>query len=878
MLMNNQAWSTPINLVDIQTKANLAYTSASLQLLQDSQHLIHPQAALAQPHWQPADIETLNIGLSQDTYWLKLEITNTCEQTVTRWFSLGSPRIQNIYFYQLNELHQLIKVYRGGSNHPISHRPVITGLSNVFDVSLDPGETHTILIRASSDTSITLIPELWTPVAYREYEGKQKVTDLIFMIVILTIGLYLFTTGLVRRDWVMFNMGGWLFASSFYELAFFGYVHEYLLPQGGLLVGALPVTMALIGIIFMFQFLYIALQAHQNRFWQYFIQGSSLFFLSIIFMAYFVDLHLAILLSNNTIFIYILLFPLIIFLRWKHRLAHTNAFLIASLIFVVLISHRTFYVLGIFNHPLHEYGLIWSLLLISLALSLLIGFATRSVALYREQIQNQNQLIALQQQAQHTLENAVERRTQELQHTLIQADEANRAKSDFLARVSHDLKSPLTSIIGYSELICAHEAPTAAEKSRIIYQSARRLLNLVNDLIDYATGDKHAEKLQLRPVYSVSFFNSITEEARLLAQINQNQFVYSQQGELPNLIEIDSKRVHQILINLLSNACKFTHKGRIVFSLNAQQIDEQTCELTFTVEDNGSGIEPSQLHIIFEPFKRLPHHNTVEGLGLGLAIAKQWANIMNATLDAQSDVDKGTRMTCQLRAKIAHETALAQEHLVIENDTLPAFDGQQRQIWLIEDTASILNLLQTELEGLNLNVTPMSSGEQAINLIQQPNTAQPDLIITDFHLPDFNGKAILNAARQRWPEQAVLLISAAYSQNDDTESTQLFTAVLLKPIELAKLRQTLMQLFNTATPDFDDTIHIATPSIQTQLTPVELTELTELINCYAVSDIIEWVDKLIANKPDLTDSLLPIKRLARNSDIRRLQNLLEYET
>lgn len=877
-LTSYPAWGHSVDLAGINNQAHLLSLDQAVWLLEDRQGTQKADKILDATDWQAANKASLNIGLSRSVFWLKLQVTNHAAHPVTRWFSLGSPRIQDIRFYQLDPHQRRIAFYQGGSNYPIHLRPIVSGLNNVFDVTLQPGETHTLLIRASSDTSINLTPEIWTPVAYREYESKQKVTDLIFMFVILTIGLYLFTTGLIRRDWVMLTMGGWLVFNSLYELSFFGYAHEYLLPQGGLVVGALPVTMALIGVIFMFQFLYVALQAKHSPFWRVFLLGSSFMFAFIIGLAYVGGLYEAILISNNTIFIYILLYPLLILLRLKHRQRHSEAFLVAAMIFFILISHRILYVLGLFNEPLHAYGLLWSLLLIGLALSLLVGFTTRSVALYREQIQHQNQLIEYQKQAQNALEQAVERRTKELEQAIINADEANRAKSDFLARVSHDLKSPLTSILGYSELICAQEAPSAADKSQVIYRSAQRLLNLVNDLIEYATGDKNPDKLHNRPIYSASFFNSIAEEARLLAEINHNQFDCTLNGTLPGLIEIDSKRLHQVLINLLSNACKFTQKGRVEFVIDVQPLNAHQCRLVFHIRDNGCGIEPTQLDVIFQPFKRLAHHRAIEGLGLGLAIAKHWADQMGAQLKAHSQPNQGTEMILRLDVPIVTERALDNAQLFIDNHAMPELQGNGRRLWIIEDTPAILKLLTTELEGLGFDVCAMADAQTAFEAISRPANPQPDLIITDYHLPNANGQVILDAARRRWPTQRAILISAAYGVAKQEQQAQAFDAVLSKPIELAKLRQTLIQLLHADNPPTEQPVLTLAQHIQQALSASEWQALQQMIECYAVTDVIDWAERYQSQHPQHRAWLHRLKQLARDSEITQLQALINEKT
>jgi signal transduction histidine kinase len=543
---------------------------------------------------------------------------------------------------------------------------------------------------------------------------------------------------------------------------------------------------------------------------------------------------------------------------------------------------------GVLPYPLPQVDWLGFALVSWIGFLMLFGFTQRIAASYREKIAIQDQLISEQAQKQGELEAAVQQRTRALHKAMIDADEANRAKSYFLAKVSHDLKSPLTSILGYSQQISAFQHAEVAHKSSIIFKSARRLLALVNDLIDYASGERHLETLEPKLTYALDFFNSVAEEARALAKINHNRFVFSLQGALPKVLLMDTKRLHQVLMNVLSNACKFTHQGEVRFGVQADVKPQGPCALQIRIEDSGCGIEAEQLSHIFEPFTKYNHAISSEGMGLGLAIAKQWLDAMKAEIVVDSQIGSGTQVCIRVCLDSVEEGDLSAQDVVIEHIDLPWFDGAGKRVWLIEDAPLILQLLDGELRALNMAVVALSDGQQALALIAQAEQA-PDVIITDCYLPGADGRQILQAARARWPTLPVVLISAVWRDGEvNTTGFESFSAQLLKAIDLADFRQTLAGLLtlplnpSVGYPSADGLPWQAvepvwsaswSQALQEGLSEPQKHTLCDLISLNAVSDIMDWAAALKADNPALSEALDALSALARQSDLNALSAL-----
>ncbi len=283
------------------------------------------------------------------------------------------------------------------------------------------------------------------------------------------------------------------------------------------------------------------------------------------------------------------------------------------------------------------------------------------------------------------LEEEVAQRTEELRQALLSANEASRAKTDFIARIGHDLRSPLTSIIGYSQLLSDAGGPQARQ-ARTIRRSARHMLNLINDLIAYTHGG--GDKLNEVPVRIHILLETIVEEAWILARKNNNQFMSSIQSNLPSMLVVDGTRLRQILTNLLDNAAKFTHNGVIELVAGmepAGRVDQAW--LWFSIRDTGCGIEPDDQAKIFEPFYRSA--GLSEGIGLGLPIVAEWTRRMNGMLTLRSTPGEGTEIDVRLLVRLDIEVHIPPAQSSSADDHLSWADVADGELTIRELPAAV---------------------------------------------------------------------------------------------------------------------------------------------------------------------------------------------
>ncbi|MDR2554605.1 MAG: response regulator [Fibromonadaceae bacterium] len=241
------------------------------------------------------------------------------------------------------------------------------------------------------------------------------------------------------------------------------------------------------------------------------------------------------------------------------------------------------------------------------------------------------------------------------------AEAASKAKSDFLAKMSHEIRTPMNAINGMAELALREDLPDAAREHIItIKQAGTNLLSIINDILDFSKIE--SGKLEIVPskyLFS-SLVNDVVSIIRMRVVDSNLSFVVNIDCNVPNSLIGDETRIRQVLLNILSNAVKYTKKGFVSFSVSGE-ITEDTVLLTIDVTDTGNGIKPEDLEKLFKEFVQvdLAAHKDVEGAGLGLVITKKLVNAMDGNIDVQSEYGSGSTFTITLSQKICSPEPLA---------------------------------------------------------------------------------------------------------------------------------------------------------------------------------------------------------------------------
>ncbi|WP_301751484.1 ATP-binding protein [uncultured Erythrobacter sp.] len=319
------------------------------------------------------------------------------------------------------------------------------------------------------------------------------------------------------------------------------------------------------------------------------------------------------------------------------------------------------------------------------------------------------------------------------------AEAANEAKTRFLASVSHEIRSPLNAIYGYAQLLERNDGKDALNAARVIRRSAEHLSHLVEGLLDIAQVEGGALKLSREAIRFPEFLAQLIAMLELQAQSKGIALVLDHPPGLPEFVHADPKRLRQVLINLLTNAIKFTDHGSVTL-----KVEYRNQLATFTVIDTGIGIAPEDAERIFAPFERVAGPaGERPGVGLGLAITQALVHIMGGEIRVESAPGEGSRFIVRLMLSqpLSPPTDPAPEPGMVTG-----YLGRERWVVLIDDDTAHLAMVRGLLEPLGFRVHTASDGETGLALAAQ---VQPDLVLCDVMLGRESGWDIAAKLRRR---------------------------------------------------------------------------------------------------------------------------------
>ena len=428
---------------------------------------------------------------------------------------------------------------------------------------------------------------------------------------------------------------------------------------------------------------------------------------------------------------------------------------------------------------------VYALLLLAAAVcAWWVVLASESRRMAQDDSNRQNQLLQQEIDAHRRTDVA-------LQQAKELAEAANQAKTRYVAGMTHELRTPLNSIMGYVQILLKDEPPAGSKRGPLttIQRSGEHLIGLIDGLLDLARIEAGRLRLDPAPMPLLDFLDDVVDMVQPQAEAKGLVFRLETRGRVPAWVHADARRLRQILLNLCSNAVRFTERGQITLRLDARRE-----VLRFEVLDTGIGIAPQDLERIFLPFERgsAGRRSSEPGTGLGLTITHLLTELMGGELSVQSTLGQGSTFSVRLYLREISPPAapprLAAQHF----RPVTGYSGPRRTLLVVDDQPIQRQMLAGMLLPLGFSVREAASGHEGLESVRE---ALPDAVLLDISMDDMDGWATARAIRQAgFGQVPIIMVSANVFENrPENLAAAQAQAFVAKPVMESELLGTLAE-------------------------------------------------------------------------------------
>ena len=387
-----------------------------------------------------------------------------------------------------------------------------------------------------------------------------------------------------------------------------------------------------------------------------------------------------------------------------------------------------------------------------------------------------------------TIENPDVKMIKELEVAKNGAEKANHAKSEFLSSMSHELRTPLNAIVCFSELLETKEGLDSESKdfAKDIVSASHNLLDLVNGVLDISKIEAGKMELINKEYNSFELFNSLS--TMVIPRIGDKPIDFKTviASDIPPVLKGDTGKLKQIILNLLTNAVKYTDKGFIKYRVECiNDYKNNQTKLIITVTDTGRGIKKEDIDRLFKKFERLEEdrNTSIEGTGLGLAITESLAELMGGKITVISDYGKGSTF----KFVVVEEIVNKESNLVVNEQTTlnyETFEG--KKVLVVDDSKLNLKVAENVLKNFKISTETVTSGLECLSCVK---SKKYDIIFMDIMMPNMSGVEVLKKLREEKVNIPVIALTAdAIEGQEEKYISEGFDGYLSKPIDKTKLK------------------------------------------------------------------------------------------
>lgn len=735
--------------LDIATISNGTEISASLSYLEDESQALDLQAVQSNiwsSKFTPLEGQR-QFSRAKSAYWFKLDLKNSDHRPHEKLLVMGYPSHHLIDFYEVSRLDNTVRSMHRNAYLPVNEVDIQHRLP-IYNVTVKPGSSTTVYLRVASPTIRSKI-EVWDLKEFIQHDRVSEWWLLVFLGVILAAFIYSVVIAAATPTALNICLAVLTMMMLSTQFTLHGHAYQIMGHTGGTFnLAWLLIQCWTCAAVVLFSY-YFLNGAHMVKGLRYAMFAVTAGYLIAGFISLF-DYHIGLLAAQPLL----ISGPIFLMAAAIHQLVRKDRnailYLTAWLPIMLLALFIALTGFGLFKYE-------------TLGPALVSAWIPTTIIVFVF-------CVIFRTRAEH---------------------EESMGKSTFLAILSHEVRTPLTGILGTVSLL--EQSPLNTRQKNLVENlrsSGNTLVTLLDDVLQlsrYEAGK--VTELNLAPADPTELTRSTVNLMSARAEAKALDVDISFSGEMPDAVMLDEPRLRQVLLNLISNAIKFSDAGKISVALSAEPTAGGYLSLKFSVTDNGVGIPADKLPSLFEPYERVDGANR-EGTGLGLFISQQLVELMGGSISVSSVPGEGSSFSFEIYAEIAASLATPSES---QTSTRLA-DGQH--LLLVDDVAINRDVISELLRNTGFSITTAASGAEALALVEEQ---QFDALLLDVYMPDITGLQAAEQIRTNGITQPIVGLTASTDPKvvADCLSSGM-NQVFRKPIDIGALTTSILDLVGGA--------------------------------------------------------------------------------